>query len=79
MKYNMKDIENYYKQLIGFKITGFQFIEDENCSTPFPNFYLYNEKTGENAIMELSMDEEGNGGGFAFLDFPNAKQKTNLK
>jgi len=60
------NMERYYSQLIGAKIIGFRFVEDEDALDPFPVFTLW--LGGQTVEMSLSMDEEGNGGGFAFIE-----------
>ena len=59
-------MEEYYGQLVGGKIIGFRFVEDECVLDPFPVFTL--RLGGQTVEMSLSMDEEGNGGGFAFIE-----------
>jgi hypothetical protein len=60
------DMKKYYSQLIGAKIIGFEFEKDEYSLEPFPVFKL---SFGEQKIkMSISMDTEGNGGGFAFIE-----------
>ena len=59
------DMEKYYSQLVGAKIIGFRFVEDEYALEPFPVFTL--RLGGQTVEMSLSMDAEGNGGGFAFI------------
>jgi hypothetical protein len=58
---------NYYSQLIGYKITAFHFEIDEFGSDPFPVFTIQNAD-GHLVDITLSSDEEGNGGGFAFIE-----------
>ena len=60
------DMQKYYSQLVGAKIIGFRFVEDEYVLEPFPVFTL--RLGGQTVDMSLSMDEEGNGGGFAFIE-----------
>ncbi len=60
------NMEEYYNQLVGAKIIGFRFVEDEYALDPFPVFTL--RLGGQTVEMSLSMDEEGNGGGFAFIE-----------
>ena len=58
------DMQKYYGQLVGAKIVGFRFVEDEGEA--FPVFTL---QLGEHKVeFTLSMDEEGNGAGFAFIE-----------
>ena len=60
------DMNKYYSQLVGAKIIGFRFVEDEYSLEPFPVFTL--RLGGQTVEMSLSMDAEGNGGGFAFIE-----------
>ena len=60
------DMEKYYSQLVGAKIIGFRFVEDEYALQPYPVFTL--RLGGQTVEMSLSMDAEGNGGGFAFIE-----------
>lgn len=56
----------YYGQLIGAKIVDFKLIEDEFDGEAFPEFTL---QLGQQKVkFTLSMDEEGNGAGFAFIE-----------
>ena len=59
------DMKTYYDQLIGCKIVDFKFEEDEYALAPFPVFTL--QLDDQKVEMSLSQDEEGNGGGFAFI------------
>ena len=61
----MMDMQKYYSQLVGAKIIGFRFVDDEYALEPFPVFTL--RLGGQTVEMSLSMDAEGNGGGFAFI------------
>jgi hypothetical protein len=64
------NMERYYAQLVGFKIVDFKFEHDEDSyggDAPFPVFTLERDD-GVRVIMSLSSDEEGNGGGFAFIE-----------
>lgn len=60
------NIEKYYKQLVGAKIIGFRLEEDEFSLDPFPIFTL--QLGNQKVDLALSMDEEGNGGGFGFIE-----------
>ena len=60
------NIDKYYKQLIGAKIIGFRLEEDEFALDPFPIFTL--QLGNQKVDLALSMDEEGNGGGFGFIE-----------
>ena len=56
----------YYGQLVGAKIVGFDLIEDDFDGELFPKFTL---QLGRQKVeFTLSMDEEGNGAGFAFIE-----------
>jgi|TARA_R110002167_G_scaffold132251_2_gene316416 hypothetical protein len=68
------NMERYYAQLVGFKIVNFKFDQDEDADedsygggSPFPVFTLERDD-GVRVILSLSSDEEGNGGGFAFIE-----------
>ena len=56
----------YYSQLQGFKIESFQMVDsgDEYIKN-FPSFIL--SKGNQKIKIEVSQDEEGNGGGFLFI------------
>jgi len=56
----------YYNQLKGYKIVSYEMIEDDGALAPFPSFQL-THPTKEDITLEVSMDEEGNGGGFLFI------------
>jgi hypothetical protein len=60
------DINKYYSQLIGGTITNFDWYEDEFLLEPMPVFTL--SIGGQKVQLTLSMDEEGNGGGFGFIE-----------
>jgi hypothetical protein len=60
------DMGKYYNQLIGCKIIGFRFEEDEYSFEPFPVFTL--QLGNQKVDLTLSRDEEGNGGGFGFIE-----------
>jgi hypothetical protein len=69
------NMEKYYAQLVGFKIVDFKFDQDEDADedpfwrgSPFPVFTLERDD-GVRVMLSLSRDEEGNGGGFAFIDY----------
>jgi len=64
------NMERYYAQLVGCKIVDFKFEQDEDAyagDPPFPVFTLERDE-GVRVILSLSMDEEGNGGGFGFIE-----------
>ena len=58
--------KEYYNQLVGATITGFNFLEDEYSLDPFPVFTMTLADKTERQV-EVSRDEEGNGGGFLFI------------
>lgn len=60
------DMQKYYSQLIGAKIIGFNWYKDECLLEPMPVFTL--SIGGQKVELSLSMDEEGNGGGFGFIE-----------
>jgi hypothetical protein len=60
------NMERYYSQLIGCKIVDFKVLDVEDALAPFPVFTL--ELGGQRVELALSMDEEGNGGGFGFIE-----------
>ena len=60
------NMNKYYKQLIGAKIIGFKWFEDEYLLEPMPVFTL--SIGGQKVELSLSQDEEGNGGGFGFIE-----------
>jgi hypothetical protein len=65
--------KRYYSQLEGAKIIRFKgMIEDEYSEiTEFPRFSV-RLANGKLINIEISQDEEGNGGGFIFgLNFPD--------
>lgn len=65
----MDDYYNkYYKLLEGAKILKFVGMQQEEYDLqPFPVFLVrYNDVT--HGYISISMDEEGNGGGFIFMD-----------
>jgi hypothetical protein len=66
------NMKKYYSQLVGFTIQDFRFESDEYSLEPFPIFTI--RKGGETLDVTLSMDSEGNGGGFAFIEPPLNKE-----
>ena len=59
-------MKDYYEQLVGATITGYKEVEDEHALDPFP-CYDMTLKDGTKIRVEVSRDEEGNGGGFLFI------------
>ena len=55
----------YYGQLVGFTIKKF-YIERDEFGSNFPVFIM--KKGGDTLKVSLSSDEEGNDGGFAFIE-----------
>ena len=79
-KKNKKQHQAYYdefEQLKGFTIRGFYMSNDTFDS--FPTFILHRRETedfqAQTIELALSQDEEGNGGGFAFIE--EAKRLSN--
>ena len=61
------DMKKYYGQLVGCKIQDFHFKDGTfDYDKPFPVFTL--TRRGQKVRFVLSQDEEGNGGGFAFIE-----------
>ena len=64
------DMKKYYGQLVGCKIRDFHFEDGTfEYDKPFPVFTLTNGS--EKVRFVISQDEEGNGGGFAFIEDAN--------
>ena len=59
-------MKDYYKQLEGYRISKFLGISKEEDIDGFPQFLL-TKKGYEDILIEVSKDEEGNGGGFLFI------------
>ena len=61
--------KKHFGQLIGCKIVDF-YMEDEDDLNPWPVFIIKqpNRHGGVKYRLVLSQDEEGNGGGFAFIE-----------
>lgn len=60
------NMNKYYSQLVGSKIVGFKFEQDEYGGDDWPVFTL--QLGNQKVSFTLSQDEEGNGGGFAFIE-----------
>jgi hypothetical protein len=59
-------LAKYYSQLEGATITKFNgFLSNELGGSDFPSFDVV-LKDGSTTTIEISQDEEGNGGGFLF-------------
>jgi len=64
-----KFYQAYYGQLEGVRIVKFLGMKSEEyCFNPFPTF-LVEYPDGERLTIQVSQDEEGNGGGFLLLPF----------
>lgn len=63
-KFNMTA---YYRQLLGFVVTGFEFEEDEYGVKPFPVLTMMHP-SGDTVRVTVSRDEEANGAGFLFVE-----------
>jgi len=60
------NMNKYYSQLVGAKVIGFRMVDEAFSISPFPVFTL---QLGDQKVdLALSMDEEGNGGGFGFIE-----------
>ena len=59
--------DDYYEQLIGYKIVSYKLDDECEDIEPFPTFILSHPKKATIKI-DVSQDEEGNGGGFLFLE-----------
>jgi len=63
------EVDNYYKQLEGFKIKKFLGEDAEG----FPEFILSKPKD-EDVKVAVSSDPEGNSGGFLFIMSENGEE-----
>lgn len=68
--------DEYYKQLEGAKILYFRGMQQEEHDLgPFPVFLVqFKDKSIGN--IAVSMDEEGNGGGFIFIEQVSVSPST---
>lgn len=64
-KQENKFYRDYYSQLNGATIVKFLGMKEEFASNAFPQFKV-KLKSGEEIMVEVSQDQEGNGGGFLF-------------
>lgn len=62
----MNVYDRYYKQLVGFHIYKVGFDDDE-YGERFPLLYVRNTE-GDELVLTVSCDEEGNAPGFLFID-----------
>tara|TARA_B100000242_G_C42809544_1_gene376412 strand:- start:35 stop:271 length:237 start_codon:yes stop_codon:yes gene_type:complete len=65
----------YYGQLKGFAISNVDFAYCKDTESYFPTFIM-KKKGYETIKVEVSRDEEGNGGGFLFIS-ENKKGESN--
>tara|TARA_B100000035_G_C21006508_1_gene557545 strand:- start:1282 stop:1491 length:210 start_codon:yes stop_codon:yes gene_type:complete len=64
------NIEEYYKQMVGFEIVGFKM--DGEGIDAWPVFTV---KKGDDTLqMVVSRDPEGNGPGFVFIENEDGQQ-----
>ena len=59
--------DDYYEQLIGYKIVSYKLDDECEDIEPFPTFILSHPKKATIKI-DVSKDPEGNGGGFLFQE-----------
>ena len=59
-------MKEYYEQLVGATITHYEEVKDDHADDPFPVFLMKLED-GTKVQVDVSRDEEGNGGGFLFI------------
>jgi len=67
--------KKHFGQIVGCKVVDFFMEEAEDGMRPWPVFVIQqpNSLGGQKYRFVLSQDEEGNGGGFAFIeDIPTA-------
>jgi len=57
----------HFSQLIGHTIKEFHFNDTEHGLNPFPIF-VTQDKKGNTYQVDVSIDQEGNGGGFLFIE-----------
>jgi hypothetical protein len=66
----------HYKQLVGAKILEYRGMhQEEHDLAPFPVF-LIKFADGSIGNIAASMDEEGNGGGFIFIEKVSVSPST---
>ena len=64
--------QKHFGQLVGCKIVGFHMEKDEDALNDWPVLVVQmpnsSNFSGQKFNLILSQDEEGNGGGFAFIE-----------
>ena len=65
--------QKHFGQLVGCKIIGFHMEKDEDALNDWPVLVVQLPNSKSNFTVQkfnviLSQDEEGNGGGFAFIE-----------
>ena len=60
------NMTNYYRQLVGAKITKFKMVKGPHDYKPYPTYWV-DAPNGDRLRIEVSQDEEGNGPGFLFI------------
>ena len=68
--FKIEDIKyaiEHFSQLIGNTIKEFHFIDSKHGFNRFPIF-VTQDKKGNTYQVDVSMDQEGNGGGFLFIE-----------
>ena len=67
VKHQQKWCQKYYEQLVGAKIVKVESVIDDEMGWPEVWTRIHAESaTGEQIVLEISRDEEGNGPGFLF-------------
>jgi len=61
------DMQRYFAQLVGAKITKFKMVKGPYDDEPFPTYWVTG-RNGDRLKLALSRDEEGNGPGFLFIE-----------
>ena len=68
------DMQRYFAQLVGAKITRFEMVQREYDDEPFPTYWV-KARNGDRLKLAFSRDEEGNGPGFIFIEEVDAVYK----